>query len=263
MAKYHKPVTERKELDLILKKWRRVPRERPAGGWIRAMRMALGMSATQLAAMIGATANTVYDYEGSEDKENIRMGSLRRIAEAMHCRLVYAIVPDVSIDRTLSDRRLMVARSALMSLGLQTGQRSGGGNKLLVENIAERLKPGEVWDRVVYLDWIAQCAEQEIQELHDEMTETEEEAAEKTAQKKENREAYEGLRKDLDQYLKIYADLKRRGFLDEPQRPPLIAGTEEEEKPLSTTWAELRASLPRLETTDKTDERGRPRVRVL
>lgn len=81
----------------------------PAGGWIRGVRDALGMSAAQLAARLGLTRQAVIALERSELGGGIRLSSLRRAAEALDCRLVYALVPNASLEETVRRRAREVA----------------------------------------------------------------------------------------------------------------------------------------------------------
>ena len=67
--------------------------ERPSDGWIRSIRKAIGMSARQLAERIGITQQSTSRLEENELDDSITLKTLRRAAEAMNCRLLYAIVP--------------------------------------------------------------------------------------------------------------------------------------------------------------------------
>lgn len=65
----------------------------PRGGWIRAVRQALGMSLGDLAARLGTTHQSVSMLEQSERAGQIGLASLRRAAEAMDCDLAYVFIP--------------------------------------------------------------------------------------------------------------------------------------------------------------------------
>lgn len=65
----------------------------PSDGWVRSIRKAIGMSIAQLAERIGITHQTVSQFEANELDNSITLRTLRRLAEAMDCKLVYAIVP--------------------------------------------------------------------------------------------------------------------------------------------------------------------------
>ena len=86
---------------------------KPAGGWIKAIREALGMSGDQLARRLGVTRFAVRSLEQQERDEGIRLSSLRRAAEALDCRLVYAFVPNKSLENMVGDRAELVARRRL------------------------------------------------------------------------------------------------------------------------------------------------------
>lgn len=75
---------------------------RPRSGWIRELRNALGMTAGQLARRVGVSQPTVAKLERSETAETISIKSLRKIAEAMDCTLVYAFIPNESLDSILA-----------------------------------------------------------------------------------------------------------------------------------------------------------------
>ena len=68
--------------------------DRPSGGWIRAVRVSLGMSVRQMAERMGITQQSATRLEKNEADDVIKLKSLRKAAEALDCRLVYAIVPN-------------------------------------------------------------------------------------------------------------------------------------------------------------------------
>ncbi len=79
-------------------------------GWIREIREALGMSAAQLAARLGVSQPTVAKMEKAEAAGTVGLPSLRRAAEALGCRLVYAFVPETSLEARLTAQAEEVAR---------------------------------------------------------------------------------------------------------------------------------------------------------
>ena len=68
--------------------------DRPSGGWIRAVRTSLGMSVRQMAERMGITQQSAARLEKNEADDVIKLKSLRKAAEALDCRLVYALVPN-------------------------------------------------------------------------------------------------------------------------------------------------------------------------
>jgi predicted DNA-binding mobile mystery protein A len=70
----------------------------PPAGWLRTMRDVLGMSSYQLARRMGFSPTRVRQFEAEEVDGSIRLGTLRRAAEAMNCTLVYALSPNEPLE---------------------------------------------------------------------------------------------------------------------------------------------------------------------
>lgn len=106
-----------RQLDTALTRWRgaNLP-SRPAAGWIKAIREALGMSARELARRLGVGIPTVTRMELSEAEDRITLATLRRAADAMGCELQYALVPKRSLADTLENRAMALARQQMASV---------------------------------------------------------------------------------------------------------------------------------------------------
>jgi predicted DNA-binding mobile mystery protein A len=76
----------------------------PVRGWIKAIREALGMSTAQLAERLGIKQPSLVALEQSESKGTMELATLRRVAEALDCTLVYALVPNKPLDSTIRER---------------------------------------------------------------------------------------------------------------------------------------------------------------
>lgn len=66
---------------------------RPAGGWIAAIREALGLTLEEVGQLVRVPRQNVQKFERAEAGDRITLATLRRLAEAMGCNLVYAFVP--------------------------------------------------------------------------------------------------------------------------------------------------------------------------
>jgi len=89
---------------------------RPERGWIRAIREALGMTTAQLAKRMQVQQPRIVELEKAESKGNITMQSLERAAEALGCRVIYALVPIKPLTTTLEERALQIAERQLSSV---------------------------------------------------------------------------------------------------------------------------------------------------
>lgn len=85
----------------------------PPKGWIRGIRDALGMSLRQLGERLGTTAPGVKSLEDSEANGTIQLNTLRRVAEALDCVVVYALVPKTSLTAMVDQRAREIALRAL------------------------------------------------------------------------------------------------------------------------------------------------------
>jgi predicted DNA-binding mobile mystery protein A len=95
-------VQARQRLDQRFRRLRPLADEpRPHKGWIRAIRDALGMSTTELAARIGVSQQRVSQIEQGELQETITLETLRRAANALDCDLAYVLEPRTSLDEAV------------------------------------------------------------------------------------------------------------------------------------------------------------------
>jgi predicted DNA-binding mobile mystery protein A len=126
---------------------------RPARGWIRAIREALGMTTGQLAKRLGVRQPRVIELERGEATGNITVKSLERAAEALGCRLVYTFVPLEPLADTIRKRAAVLADQQLaaveQTMRLEAQEVSDNtvrqeSHKQLVEKILHR--PARLWD---------------------------------------------------------------------------------------------------------------------
>lgn len=102
------------QTDDLLREWKRLrTASAPQGGWVRAIRESLGMTTGQLAARLGVTQQAIVELEKNEAKGKITLESLGRLANALGCRVVYALIPGKSLAEIRRDRARTIAEKQL------------------------------------------------------------------------------------------------------------------------------------------------------
>jgi predicted DNA-binding mobile mystery protein A len=125
----------------------------PPKGWIRAIRDALGMTGVQLARRLNVRPQSVDALEKSETNGSIQLTTLRRAAEALDCTLVYALVPNTSLESAVRVRAREIAERDLdrvahtMKLEAQ-GLEDEHREERIETYIRETLKDRALWDRL-------------------------------------------------------------------------------------------------------------------
>src|ERR1700738_3965280 len=89
---------------------------RPPKGWLRSVRDALGMTQAQLARRLGVSQPRIIELEQSEVGGNVTLNTLQRAAEALGCRLVYALVPRRPLAQTVTNRAELIAERQLKAV---------------------------------------------------------------------------------------------------------------------------------------------------
>jgi predicted DNA-binding mobile mystery protein A len=119
---------------------------RPQKGWIRAVREVAGVSVRELAKRLSRSASSglVPHLEKSESEYRITLGSLRDVADALGCQLVYALVPKTGNVRDLLEQRARTkaeenVRAVEHSMALEN-QAVGGVEEKIAEQTKKNLK---------------------------------------------------------------------------------------------------------------------------
>jgi predicted DNA-binding mobile mystery protein A len=95
-----------KQLDRTLKPFRAAAKApRPPKGWLRAIREAAGISASEVARTLKTSRQLPVQLEKAEAEDRITLKSLRAAANALGCELVYAVVPKVNTLHDLVEER--------------------------------------------------------------------------------------------------------------------------------------------------------------
>jgi len=154
-----------RELDRELKPFLMARRVyRPSGGWLRAVRKALGLTATGQAKELRVSPSAVFQMERAECNNKISLRGLDDAARTMSCKVVYAIVPykgnfeehaTKNVKRLVSrqkterkrKRKLAVAMAAVsktMEQGQATSEAGKRRIRKLVEAIREKIREEKI-----------------------------------------------------------------------------------------------------------------------
>lgn len=126
----------------------------PPGGWLRSLRMGLGMRLGQVAQRLGVTKQHIGQMERREVEGTISLNSLRVAAHAMDMELYYVLLPKDGSLQALVDRRAeQLAREVVMrthqSMTLEDQAVSAERLKQAIEEQTADLRrevPKQLWD---------------------------------------------------------------------------------------------------------------------
>ncbi len=76
----------------------------PRGGWVRAIRTALGMTQAQLAKRMGIARQSAASLETDELNGNVTLARLMRAAEELGCELRYLLVPTEPLEDMVANQ---------------------------------------------------------------------------------------------------------------------------------------------------------------
>lgn len=126
----------------------------PSAGWIKAIRQALGMTTAQLGRRIGVSQPRVVELEQAEADRSVTLKSLERAADALGCRVVYALVPNEPLETRVQRQAEAVAHQHMAAAGHSMRLEDQGTapaveareiTRLAAELLARR--PARLWDR--------------------------------------------------------------------------------------------------------------------
>jgi predicted DNA-binding mobile mystery protein A len=126
----------------------------PRGGWLRAVREALRMSSAQLAGRLNKEPQSIEDIQKSEAKGTIQLNTLREVAGALGCDVVYALVPRAgSLEESrvarARDRAAEMLRRVSHSMRLEDQAISSEEENFQFDLLVQRLlsgNPRKLWE---------------------------------------------------------------------------------------------------------------------
>lgn len=125
--------------------------KRPRGGWIREVRTVLGMTNMYLAWRLGVSPSAVTQMQIAEINGTIRLKTLARIAKEMDCQLVYAFVPNESLEATVRAQAERIANKIVSrvdhTMSLEAQQNSLDARLGFIKDETEEIirSPRDLW----------------------------------------------------------------------------------------------------------------------
>lgn len=126
----------------------------PPTGWIKAIRVAIGMSMQQLGNKLSISKQGILDIEKREKDGSITIKSLKEIGRALDMQLVYGFVPnDGSLDALIENRATELATQIVLRTSNTMKLEDQGNTQMriqkAIEERAESIKnemPKILWD---------------------------------------------------------------------------------------------------------------------
>ena len=134
------------QLDRSLTEARNLP-PRPSGGWLGSVREALGLSLAEIGRRVRLPRQNIQKFERAEATDRVTLGTLRRVADAMGCDLIYVLVPKSGSFTELAERpaRESAARDVqrvIHTMALEN-QKPENAAQLIEDEAKRRLYRGE------------------------------------------------------------------------------------------------------------------------
>jgi predicted DNA-binding mobile mystery protein A len=126
----------------------------PPTGWIKAIRLALGMTLQQFANRLSITKQSIQGIEQREKDGSISIKALRAAANALDMQLVYGFVPkdgslNALIDRKARELAIKIVHRTSNTMKLEDQENSSQRIKIAIEERTVLLKnemPKVLWD---------------------------------------------------------------------------------------------------------------------
>ena len=126
----------------------------PPTGWVKAIRLALGMSMQQLGNKLSITKQSVQDIEKREKDGSITLMSLREAGKALDMKLVYGFVPndgtlDALIERKAKELAVQIVMRTSNTMKLEDQENTRQRIEQAIQEKTESIKsemPKILWD---------------------------------------------------------------------------------------------------------------------
>lgn len=126
----------------------------PTTGWVKAVRVSLGMSLQQLANKLSITKQSVQEIEKREKEGTITLKTLKDVANALDMQLVYGLVPkdgtlEALIERKAKELAIQIVSRTSNTMKLEDQENSKERIQKAIKERTDVLKneiPKMLWD---------------------------------------------------------------------------------------------------------------------
>lgn len=126
----------------------------PTNGWIKLIRESLGMSTNSLAKRAGLDQSRISRLEHAEIDGDLRLSSLKKLAEALDMKFLYGFVPKSSLEDMVNEqaKKIALERVAKVShtMSLEAQELSKEEEKRMLKDLIQKIlveQPKNFWDK--------------------------------------------------------------------------------------------------------------------
>lgn len=144
----------RQQLDKQFEALKGLASSAPQQGWIKTIRDALGLSASQLGKKAGIDQSRISRLENAEKSGNLKLSSLQKIAKGLNMRFVYGFVAETTLETMVQEQARRIAVKRLKTLDNTMRLEKQGlpeeEKKKALDDMIEKIlidNPKDFWDQ--------------------------------------------------------------------------------------------------------------------
>lgn len=126
----------------------------PSGGWIHAIRESLGMTLEDLGSRVDLDRSRVYRIEQAEASGDIKLSTLKKMADGLGVKFVYGFVPEQDLEEIVRQQARIIAKKRLSridhSMKLELQGVSDEEQKEALDDLTDEImvqEPKNFWDQ--------------------------------------------------------------------------------------------------------------------
>lgn len=144
----------RQQIDAKLMQIKELRQVNADSGWIKLIREALGMTTTQLGKRAGIDQSRITRLEKAETEGDLKLSSLKKMAEGLDMQFVYAFVPKTSLESMVQKQAMKIALKRMKKVShtmkLEDQELSETEKAKVLEDLVQKIlieEPKDFWDQ--------------------------------------------------------------------------------------------------------------------